>query len=186
MGQKMAPIRIEIQDEKSVPRWYTIVTKFNYEQKFATDLEKGIVNNNITNIQEIFVPFLEEKVDKKLADGKIKTVIKYHKIYPGYVFVKAIMTKDIWAFIRKTSGFATILATGSTPSTMTDIEIQKIKNACGKGNNHTVGDQVEIINNVFEGNSGIIININDITNISTVKLNNGLTVKISNNDIIRR
>ena len=95
MGQKMPPVRIEIHDVAGVPRWYTVVTKFNYEQKFASDLEKGIANKGIKNIQEIFVPFLEEKIDKKLPNGKIKTTIKYHKIYSGYVFVKAIMTEDI-------------------------------------------------------------------------------------------
>ena len=186
MGQKMPPVQIEMNDLAGSPRWYTIVTKHNYEQKFATDLEKGIKNKNITNIKDIFVPFFEEKVDKILKDGKVKTSIKIHKIYPNYVFVKAIMTEDIWTFIRKTSGCSTILATGPTPCTMTESEIKKIKLACGKGEEFKVGDQVEIVNHIFEGNIGIISDISSINNIATIKLQNNLTIKINTNNIIGR
>lgn len=186
MGQKMPPVQIEMNDLVGSPRWYTVVTKHNYEQKFATDLEKGMRNKNITNIKEIFVPFLEEKIEKVLKGGKTKSTIKIHKIYPNYVFVKAVMTEDTWAFIRKTSGCSTILATGSTPCTMTESEIKKIKYACGKKEELNIGDQVEIVNHIFSGNVGIISDINVINNIASIKLQNDLIVKVNIDNIIRR
>lgn len=187
MGQKMQPVQIDMNNLKEC-LWYTIVTKHNYEQKFASDLEKGIKNKNVTNIKEIFVPFLEEKHEKKLADGKIKIVTKINKIYPNYVFVKANMDEDVWAFIRKTSGCSTILATGSTPCTMRESEIQKIKMACGKYSaaDFEIGEEVEIVDHIFSGNIGIIDDINIINNIVAIKLQNKLTIKVNINNIIRR
>lgn len=186
MGQKLPPVQINMNDVAGIPRWYTVVTKFNYEQKFATDLQKGIENKGITNIQEIFVPIYTEKIEKIDKDGKIKISEKYHKIYPSYVFVKCIMNEDIWAFIRRTSGCSTILATGATPCTMSDADIQKIKCDCGIKQTFNVGDKVEIINHVFAGNCGIIIETNHINNMIVIKLHNELTVKISGDNAIRR
>lgn len=186
MGQKLPPVQIEMNDIDGIPRWYTIVTKFNYEQKFATDLKKGIENKGIDNIQEIFVPILEEEIKKVDKDGKTKISKKYHKIYPSYVFVKCIMNENVWAFIRKTSGCSTILATGSIPCTMSDFDIQKIKSSCGMVEKFNVGEKVEIIDHVFAGNYGIITDVNDINSMITIKLHNELTVRIGINHVIRR
>ena len=89
MGQKMAPIRIEIQDEKSVPRWYTIVTKFNYEQKFATDLEKGIVNKIILpkSLENLLKKSTKhrEAVEDDYKNRRIKILLFFYLLYWLYI-----------------------------------------------------------------------------------------------------
>lgn len=135
MGQKMPAFQINMNDISNLPRWYTIVTKTNYEYKFERDLKERMVGMKCENyIEEIFVPIKEELSSKALKSGKIKSVIKYDKIYPTYVFVKAIMNEQIWNLIRKTPGCATILAAGETLITMSDHEIDEIKSICTKIN----------------------------------------------------
>lgn len=187
MGQKMQPVQIDMNN-LSECAWYIIVTKHNYEQKFANDLDKCIKNNNIINIKEIFVPLYEESFLKTLSNGKTKLEKKIKKIYPNYVFVKANMDENVWTFIRKTSGCSTILATGSIPCTMDEKEIIKIKTICGKylKDQFNVGDNVEIVNGIFSGNIGIIDNIDSINSIIDIKLQNNLTIKIDIDDVIRR
>ena len=72
MGLKMPVVPINFNYVSQEPEWYTIVTKFNYEQKFVTDLILGLKNIGLDNsVLEIIVPFKEvskEETDKDTID----------------------------------------------------------------------------------------------------------------------
>lgn len=72
MGLKMPVVPINFNYVSQNPEWYTIVTKFNYEQKFVTDLILGLKNVGLDeNVLEIIVPFKEvckEETDKETID----------------------------------------------------------------------------------------------------------------------
>ncbi len=180
----MSPVQIKMNNLSEELAWYTIVTKFNYEQKFSEDLKKKIEVNGITNIKEVFVPTYEEHYTKKTKKGE-KPAVRTLNLYPGYVFVKCYMTADIWSFIRKTSGCATILAAGDTPCVMHDMEIEGMKKSCVSEDLFEIGENIEINNGIFSGNRGIIENINSITKIATIALYNNLNITVSTKDLVR-
>ena len=191
MGQKMPAFQINMNDLSKQSRWYTIVTKTNYEYKFERDLKERMIGMKCEDyIEEIFVPIKEELSQRVLKSGKIKNTIKQDKIYPAYVFVKAIMNEEIWNLIRKTPGCATILATGETLVTMSDYEINEIKKVCTKINlskfdkntKIEVNDRVIIKSGSFEGLSGLIKNIED--DVVLIRLDaNGLDYKTEYNNL---
>jgi transcriptional antiterminator NusG len=134
MGQKMPVSVINLKDVSLKPAWYTIVTKFNYEKKFAGDLMLGLKNTNFEDrIIEVVVPLkkIEQEVPRKSKAGGTRIKVTYEKIYPTYIFVKAIMNEDIWNYIRNTAGCSTILAPSGYPTTVSEEEMIKIKSDCG-------------------------------------------------------
>lgn len=134
MGQKMPVSVINLKDVSLKPAWYTIVTKFNYENKFAGDLMLGLKNTNFEDrIIEVVVPLkkIEQEVPRKSKAGGTRIKVTYEKIYPTYIFVKAIMNEDIWNYIRNTAGCSTILAPSGYPTTVSEEEMIKIKSDCG-------------------------------------------------------
>lgn len=113
------------------PEWYVVVTTTNYEKAFERNLNSGLKNSRLDeNILDVFVPFQEEEKMTKTRGGKDKVKVMINKLYPTYVFVKAIMNERVWDYIRNTTGSATILASGGYPQTISEQEIDTIKVLC--------------------------------------------------------
>ena len=198
MGQKMPAVQINIKDVSEKPQWYVVVTKFNYEKKFAGDLQLGLKNSGLDqNIKEIVVPLKETQVTSLTKTGKTRKTTKVEKIYPSYVFVKAIMNETVWNYIRATAGCATILATGADLVIMSERDIDQIKELCGiikddkeekkvlvaefKGN---IGDNVKVIDGIFFDYHGKINKIDRNKDTVDIKLEDSIyTVEINIKDI---
>jgi transcriptional antiterminator NusG len=163
MGQKMPVIRIDLSSCPKQAAWYTVVTLYNYEKKYAEDLMKGVKNAGLEGkILDTCVAIRETEYTTATKSGKTNKKVKVEKIMPLYVFVKAIMDEQVWDYLRNTTGAHTVLAAGGCPSIMTDKEILKIKEACGlleRDNvefNGETGDAVEITGGPFVGYTGIV------------------------------
>lgn len=128
----MPPPVINIKDTSDDFEWYTVVTKFNYEKKFAKNLLAGLKNVGLEDkIIDVVVPIKETKIEKVSKNGEIKKSIKSEKIYPLYVFVKAKMDESVWNYIRNTTGASTILLCGGDIVTLGNSEINQVKKQCG-------------------------------------------------------
>ena len=210
VGKKMPVVQISFTPKKNFdpqndvnpyndPRWYTVVTKFNYEKKYASDIIKGLRNSGMdAYISEVVVPIreYEETVERM---GKRRTVIKEDKIYPAYVFVRTIMNEYVWNYLRNLTGAATILATRGSPSYMTDEEMLKIKEVCGildkerqveKENLlrnleelrrvYTIGKLVKITDGLFKGMEGNITAVDFQRQKLQISLTiNGISVEVN-------
>jgi transcriptional antiterminator NusG len=204
MGQKMPAIMISFKNVSPDHQWYTVVTKFDYEAKYAHDVISGVVNAGLEDdIIDIVVPIRETEVTVKTRGGKDKTKIKVEKIYPGYVFVKARMYGRVWDYLRNTTGAATILATGGTPISMTDAEMLPIKEACGLlekereeekakkrrsieqlREKYTPGTKTTIKGGIFAGYEAKIVSADFGKQKITVALElNGMNVEVHINDL---
>jgi transcriptional antiterminator NusG len=123
---------INLQEADSNPAWYTIVTKTNYEKKVAKDLQLGVKNASFKDdIIEVVVPIREVEETVKDKSGKTEKVVKAEKPFPSYIFVKARMTEEVWRYLRGVTGVSTILSVGGYLTTMSEQEIQRIKEYCG-------------------------------------------------------
>lgn len=117
MAKPTAKPVIKLEDAPKERAWYVVITQYNREQACAIDIELGLEAKGLKDsIFECVVPINFERKEK---------------IYPNYVFVNAIMSEDVWNYLRTRRGVATVLAPDGVPSTVTDEEVQKTKILCG-------------------------------------------------------
>ena len=80
--------------------WYVLHTYSGYENKVKNSLEKLVESNGLQeSILQIVIPTVEY-IDKN--GEKLKKVTK--KVYPGYVFVKMVMSDEMWYRVRNIRG----------------------------------------------------------------------------------
>jgi transcription antitermination factor NusG len=109
--------------------WYTVVTKFNYEEKYIDNVQQAIQDTNLEKlISEYYIPIKYTKEKIKLVDGTEKD--KIHKVkgcFSNYVFVKCIMTEKLWNLLRTTTGASIIISTGGIPSYLYQNDIESMQ-----------------------------------------------------------
>lgn len=161
---------------ENVPQWYIVQVVSNYEQKVKETLENRSFEEGDFVIKEIFLP-LEKKLTKT---GKVKNKI----IFPGYIFIKTIMSDESWYDIRNTQYVTGIVGSSgqrTKPTPIPENQIQKIiqkiqltsekveidreKEDFSKilSPDFVVGDWVVIKSGNFEGREGKVLSI-DIPN----------------------
>lgn len=103
-------------------------------------------------ILDIKVP-VEKVVDASDPNGKITE----HKIFPGYVLVKMIMTDESWHLVRNVRGVTGFVGADGKPIPLTEEEIQ----ALGVEKREVVvgyeeGDTVKVVDGPLEGFLGTV------------------------------
>ena len=141
-------------------KWYVIHTYSGYEAMVKDSLEKLIENNNLQeNIFEIQIP-TEETLEEK-ANGKKKVVER--KKFPCYVFLKMILTNDLWYLITNTRGVTGFVGPLGRPLPLTDEEVAR--NGLEHPDNVEVdfipGDSVQIISGPLESFIGKVVSLNE-------------------------
>jgi transcription termination/antitermination protein NusG len=103
-------------------RWFAIHTYSGYEENVADNLKRRIETMGMQDkIFNVLVP-TEKKI--KIKNGKRKLVEE--KIYPGYVLVEMTVTDDSWYVVRNTPNVTGFIGTGTTPTPLSDKEVQNI------------------------------------------------------------
>ena len=128
MNKKIILGFVDLSDVPHDYRWYTVVTQYNYEEKYVQNVLEAIQDTKLEPlISEVYLPFKyiqeERTVNKKL----VKKVRKVKGSYASYVFVKCILTETMWNLLRTTTGAAVILTTGGVPTPITQEQIEVIK-----------------------------------------------------------
>ena len=138
-------------------RWYVVHTFSGYENKVATNLRTLVENRKLHDlIQEIRVP---TEIVTEIKDNKKREV--EHKLFPGYVLVKMVMTDDTWYVVRNTRGCTGFVGPDSKPIPLTEEEVLAL--GVEKKEivvNYAVGDNVRIMDGPLEGFIGIVEEIN--------------------------
>lgn len=149
-------------------RWYVVHTYSGYENKVAGNIEKLIENQRLhEQILDVKVP--TETVVEPDKDKEVE-----RKLFPGYVFVKVAVTPDkdgrpamsdeIWILIRNTRGVTGFVGPESKALPLTEEEVYKLgveKKTVEVA--YSVGDTVNIIDDLFDGFQGTVQEI-DIEN----------------------
>ena len=73
-------------------RWYVVHTYSGYENKVAATIEKTIETRKLHDL--IFAVNIPTETVLEVRENSQKEV--EHKIFPGYVLIKMIMTDDSW------------------------------------------------------------------------------------------
>ena len=142
-------------------RWYVVHTYSGYEKKVATNIEKMVENRRMQDqILEVTIP-----VETVTDIEKNKTVERL--LFPGYVLVKVAVTPDrdnrpamsdeTWLLIRNTRGVTGFVGPENKAIPLTDEEVIRLgveKRVVEVS--YKVGDTVNIIDEIFDGFTGVV------------------------------
>ena len=152
------------------PRWYVVHTYSGYEKKVASNLETTVENRGFKElITDVCVPI---ETVTEITDDKPKTVER--KIFPGYVFVKMVMTDDTWYIVRNIRGCTGFVGPSSKPIPLSDEEVSAmgLENQTETASRievaYKVGDRVRIKDDSFDDAEGTVAFIDIPNNIVRV------------------
>ena len=154
-------------------KWYVAHTYSGYENKVKANIEKVVENRGLGNlIYDVKVP-VETVIEK---DGD-KEKIQELKIFPSYVFVKMIMTDESWHAVRNITGVTGFVGPGSRPTPLTDKEVIDMNLESVEETrvqlSFNVGDEVSVINGLFDGYDGVVQSITEDLKTVTVLVKRG-------------
>ena len=138
-------------------KWYVVHTYSGHENKVKVNIEKMVENRGMQDlIQSVIVP-TEDVVEIKNGQRKVKT----HKMFPGYVIIKMIVTSESWYLIRNTQGVTGFVGHGSDPIPLTSDEVRRMGiEKVLVSIDVAVGDTVKVIDGPFDNFMGVIEEIN--------------------------
>ncbi len=148
----------------SEAKWYVLHTYSGYEKNVSSNIMKLVENKNLHHlIEEVLVP--TEKVVEE-HDGKTK---EYESIlFPGYVYVKMVLTDESWYICRYTRGVTGFVGPGSKPIPLTDEEVmnlgigaETVRSSASGGVDFVVGDTVKILSGNLTGFEGTVDSIDE-------------------------
>ncbi len=134
-------------------RWYVVHTYSGYENAVAAAVLKAAENRRMQElITEVNIPV--ETVTERTDSGE-KTV--EHKTYPGYVFVKMILTDESWHLVRNVRGATGFVGSDGkavplTEQEILDLGVERHEIVAG----FDVGDTVKVIDGPLESFLGTV------------------------------
>ena len=133
--------------------WYVVHTYSGYENAVAAAILKAAENRRMQElITEVNIPM--ETVTEMLDSGE-KTVER--KTYPGYVFVKMILTDESWHLVRNVRGVTGFVGSDGKAVPLTEQEIYELgveRHEVIEG--FKAGDTVKVNDGPLEGFLGTV------------------------------
>lgn len=149
---------LEEDKERDTHRqWYVIHTYSGYEDQVAESLRHRIETLDMKDkIFDIVVP-KEKQIE--IRGGKRRKVEK--KIFPGYILINMIMTKNSWYVVRNTPNVTGFIGTGSDPVPINEDEVEIILKRMGvEEPKYKIdledGDPVKIVDGPFKDMEGVV------------------------------
>jgi transcriptional antiterminator NusG len=133
--------------------WYVLHTYSGYENTVAASIEKARENRHMEDlILEVKIPL---ETVTEIVDSK--PVTKEHKIFPGYVLIKMIMTDESWHLVRNVRGVTGFVGSAGkaiplTEQEILDLGVEKREITVG----FSVGDSVRVVDGPLDGFIGTV------------------------------
>lgn len=142
-------------------KWYVVHTYSGYENAVAAAVLKAAENRRMQElITEVSIPV--ETVTEHTENGE-KTMER--KTYPGYVFVKMILTDESWHLVRNVRGATGFVGSDGKAVPLTEQEILNLgveRHEVISG--FSVGDSVKVTDGPLEGFLGTVEDVDAAKN----------------------
>lgn len=151
--------------------WYVIQVISGTEENVKQSLFQRRESFSLQDyILDVFVP-THDVVTLRAGWTKVK---KQKNIFPWYILVQMVVTNESWYIVRNTPNVTWFLGAWNVPVPVSGEELAQLKwmlerNSQTFSTKYKVGDIATITKGSFEGNEGIISEINDKKGV--VKLN---------------
>ncbi len=151
-----------LQKSPEQRNWYVIYTYTGHEEAVAKNLKQRVESFAMEDkIFNIIVP-KEKKI--KIKNGKRKVVEE--KIYPGYILVEMIVSRDSWYVVRNTPRVTGFIGAGTVPVPITPDEIKVLQKKMKKEEPQfkidvKIGDLIKIIDGPFKNLDGKVSEIDE-------------------------
>ncbi len=166
-------------------KWYVVHTYSGYENRVKANLEKTVENNGMQDL----ITQVEIPVEEVLEIKNGKSHVTQRKRMPGYVLVRMIMTNESWYIVRNTRGVTGFVGTGNKPSPLSDEDYAELMASIPVTRlDVQVGDDVRILNGIFENFTGKVSSIDmDTKKVCVVveMLNRATNVDLELDDVVR-
>ena len=143
-------------------KWYVVHTYSGYENKVKESLERIIETRKLQDvIPRVIIPMIEEI---EVKDGKEKSALR--KIFPGYVLIEMVYTKETWYVVRSIRGVTGFVGPESQPTPLSIEEVRALNVDVDDSYESTIveafekGDVIEVLDGPLEGFSGVVESIN--------------------------
>lgn len=134
-------------------KWYVIHTYSGYENAVAASILKAVENRKMQElIVEVSIP-VETVMEKTESGDKVTE----HKIFPGYVLVKMVMTDESWHLVRNVRGVTGFVGTAGKAVPLTEQEVLELgveRREIVVG--FKVGDTVKVVDGPIDGFLGTV------------------------------
>ncbi|MFB6356263.1 MAG: transcription termination/antitermination protein NusG [bacterium] len=155
-GQKEAQDE-ESDDPEQQANWYVLHTFAGQEQQIKQQIEDKVTKEGLEDV--VFDVVVPTKDVMEIKKGEKQEVEK--QLYPGYVFIKMVMSEQNWHTIRQTNGVTGFVGTQMDPIPVEETEMGEVLSQIGKGESEpqvefSVGDTVRIISGAMEEMTGTV------------------------------
>ncbi|MFP4686687.1 MAG: transcription termination/antitermination protein NusG [bacterium] len=145
-------------DEETDPaRWYVLHTFAGQEQSIRDRIMEMAVEEGLQDvIRDVVVPTREVM---EIKGNEKKQVEK--QLYPGYIFIKMVMSEQNWHLVRQTRGVTGFVGTKLNPIPLENTEMRDVLAQIGEAGaepevEFSVGDTVRIIGGAMEEMTGTV------------------------------
>ncbi|WPX96005.1 Transcription termination/antitermination factor NusG [Candidatus Bandiella woodruffii] len=135
-----------------------------YEKKAIELIRQNAQKKEVDHLFEDFVIPVEHTLELK----KGKKVDSEKKIFPGYVLVNMELNDLTWNIVKNTQYVGKLLGGGNRPLPIPEHEIKRVLKQVEEGKvvkerkkTFEIGENVRIINGVFETFNGIVEEVDD-------------------------
>ncbi len=152
-------------------QWYVIQVISGTEENVKQSLFQRRESFGLEQyILDVFVP-THDVITIKAGGVKVK---KKKNILPGYILVQMVVSNESWYIVRNTPNVTGFLGAGNIPVPVSGEELAQLKGKIESkeetfSTKFKTGDMALITKGPFEGNEGIIIDVNE--NKGLVKIN---------------
>ncbi len=143
--------------------WYVVHTYSGYENKVAATIQKSVENRGLQDlILDVRVPMETVTEIRETGPKEVE-----RKLFPGYVLVKVAvefdrdnrpkMSDETWLLIRNTRGVTGFVGPENKAIPLSDEEVIRLgveKKVVEVSYN--VGDEVNIVDDMFDGFTGVV------------------------------
>ena len=153
--------------------WYVIQVISGTEENVKQSLFQRRESFGLEDyIIDVFVP-THDVVSIRAGGTKVK---KKKNILPGYILVEMVVTNESWYIVRNTPNVTGFLGAWNIPVPVSGAELEQLKGKVeSKDETFTTkfqaGDLAMITKGAFEGNEGVITDVNESKGLVKVNIN---------------
>ncbi len=144
--------------ENKENKWYIVNVMAGQENKVASDIKSLILRGSLEKyVAEVLVP--SKQVVKVKKGQKVQEA---QKLFPGYVFIHANLSGDVFSIINSIPKVMGFLGGKNNPKPVADVKMQDILNSSASqvaDNKHMIfdiGETLNVIEGPFESFSGVV------------------------------